>query len=47
MAVIFKESDALSRELNISRRAVIKINLRQTLEQHRLAKQTTKQTYQL
>jgi hypothetical protein len=42
-----KNLDALARELNVSRQAVIKINLRQALEQHRLARQTTIQTYQL
>jgi len=38
---MLKELDELARELNVSRQAVIKIYLRQALDQHRLARQTT------
>ena len=37
---MLKELDALARELNVSRQAVIKVYLRQALDQHRLARQT-------
>jgi hypothetical protein len=39
---MLKELDSLARELNVSRQAVIKVYLRQALDQHRLARQTTK-----
>ncbi len=38
---MLKELDALAKELNVSRQAVIKIYLRQALDQHRIARQTT------
>jgi hypothetical protein len=34
--------DALAKELNVSRQAVIKVFLRQALDQHRLARQATR-----
>ncbi len=37
---MLKELDAVARELNISRQAVIKAYLRQALDQHYLARQT-------
>ena len=37
---MLKELDALAKELNISRQAVIKTYLRQALDQHYLARQT-------
>ncbi len=39
---MLKELDALARELNVSRQAVIKVFLRQALDQHRLARKTTR-----
>ncbi len=39
---MLKELDALASELNVSRQAVIKVYLRQALDQHRLAGQTTR-----
>ena len=39
---MLKELDALARDLNVSRQAVIKVCLRQALDQHRLARQTTR-----
>ena len=39
---MLKELDGLARELNVSRQAVIKVYLRQALDQHRLARQTTR-----
>jgi len=39
---MLKELDALARELNVSRQAVIKVFLRQALDQHRLARQATR-----
>ena len=39
---MLKELDALARELNVSRQAVIKIYLRQALDQHRLARQSSR-----
>jgi hypothetical protein len=39
---MLKELDALAKELNVSRQAVIKVFLRQALDQHRLARQTTR-----
>ena len=39
---MLKELDTLARELNVSRQAVIKIYLRQALDQHCLARQTIK-----
>ena len=39
---MLKELDALARELNVSRQAVIKVFLRQALDQHRLSRQTTR-----
>ncbi len=38
---MLKELDALAKELNVSRQAVIKIYLRHALDQHRIARQTT------
>jgi len=38
---MLEELDALAKELNVSRQAVIKIYLRQALDQHRIARQTT------
>jgi metal-responsive CopG/Arc/MetJ family transcriptional regulator len=37
---MLKELDALAKELNISRQAVIKTYLRQALDQHYIAQQT-------
>jgi hypothetical protein len=37
---MIKELDAVARELNISRQAVIKAYLRQALDQHYIARQT-------
>jgi len=37
---MLKELDALAKELNISRQAVIKTYLRQALDQHYIARQT-------
>ena len=37
---MLKELDAVARELNISRQAVIKAYLRQALDQHYIARQT-------
>ena len=37
---MIKELDAVARELNISRQAVIKAYLRQALDQHYLARQS-------
>ena len=37
---MLKELDAIAKELNISRQAVIKTYLRQALDQHYLARQT-------
>jgi len=37
---MLKELDAVARELNISRQAVIKVYLRQALDQHYLARQS-------
>jgi metal-responsive CopG/Arc/MetJ family transcriptional regulator len=37
---MLNELDALAKELNVSRQAVIKIYLRQALDQHRIARQT-------
>jgi hypothetical protein len=37
---ILKELDAIAKELNISRQAVIKTYLRQALDQHYIARQT-------
>jgi len=37
---MLKELDAVARELNISRQAVIKAYLRQALDQHYLARQS-------
>ncbi len=39
---MLKELDALAKELNVSRQAVIKIYLRQALDQHLIALQTTR-----
>ena len=39
---MLKELDALAKELNVSRQAVIKTYLRQALDQHRIARQTTR-----
>ena len=39
---MLKELDELAMELNVSRQAVIKIYLRQALDQHRIARQTTR-----
>jgi len=39
---MLKELDALAKELNVSRQAVIKIYLRQALDQRRIARQTTR-----
>jgi hypothetical protein len=39
---MLKELDALAKELNVSRQAVIKVFLRQALDQHHLARQTTR-----
>jgi predicted SnoaL-like aldol condensation-catalyzing enzyme len=39
---MLKELDVLAKELNVSRQAVIKVYLRQALDQHRLARQTTR-----
>ncbi len=38
---MLKELDDLARELNISRQAIIKVYLRQSLDQHYLARKTT------
>jgi hypothetical protein len=38
---MLKELDALAKELNVSRQAVIKVFLRQALDQHHLARQKT------
>ncbi len=38
---MLEELDALAKELNVSRQAVIKIYLRQALDQRRIAKQKT------
>jgi hypothetical protein len=38
---MLKELDDLARELNISRQAIIKAYLRQSLDQHYLARKTT------
>jgi len=38
---MLEELDALAKELNVSRQAVIKVYLRQALDQHRIARQTT------
>ena len=39
---MLKELDALAKELNVSRQAVIKVYLRQALDQHIIARQTTR-----
>jgi len=39
---MLEELDALAKELNVSRQAVIKIYLRQALDQHLIALQTTR-----
>ena len=39
---MLKELDALASELNVSRQAVIKVYLRQALDQHQLARQTAR-----
>ena len=39
---MLKELDAFASELNVSRQAVIKVYLRQTLDQHHLARQTAR-----
>jgi len=39
---MLKELDALASELNVSRQAVIKVYLRQALDQHHLARQTAR-----
>ena len=39
---MLKELDAIARELNISRQAVIKTYLRQALDQHYMARQSSR-----
>ena len=39
---MLEELDALAKELNVSRQAVIKVYLRQALDQHLIARQTTR-----
>ena len=39
---MLEELDALARELNVSRQAVIKVYLRQALDQHLIARQTVR-----
>ena len=39
---MLEELDALAKELNVSRQAVIKVYLRQALDQHLIALQTTR-----
>jgi hypothetical protein len=39
---MLEELDALAKELNVSRQAVIKVYLRQALVQHLIAKQETR-----
>jgi hypothetical protein len=39
---MLEELDALAKELNVSRQAVIKVYLRQALDQHRIARQTAR-----
>ncbi len=39
---MLEELDALAKELNVSRQAVIKVYLRQALDQHLIASQTTR-----
>ncbi len=38
---MLKELDALAKELNVSRQAIIKVYLRQALDQHLIARQTS------
>ena len=39
---MLEELDALAKELNVSRQAIIKVYLRQALDQHLIARQTTR-----
>jgi hypothetical protein len=39
---MIEELDALAKELNVSRQSVIKVYLRQALDQHLIARQTTR-----
>jgi hypothetical protein len=39
---MLEELDALAKELNVSRQAVIKVYLRQALDQHLIARQTAR-----
>ena len=39
---MLEELDALAKELNVGRQAVIKVYLRQALDQHRIARQTSR-----
>jgi hypothetical protein len=39
---MLEELDALAKELNVSRQAVIKVYLRQALDQHLIARQTSR-----